>query len=369
MQRGGERAVVALRAQRDREVRARGLLPAPACTQHEERGVSERARVRARVIRVPAPRPAELGRPLRPEDRRGREIRGDVVEHRFGSGDVFVVADATAMAEQGVRVRDAAHPGNMHVVALVAPVERAGLDQPCGIGLVVPAMQAVGGELGSLLDRHPGRRHQLVRGTERPPPVAVGAADVEDDGLPGLPAVRAHVRRPRRLGAVVAKRFLAVREVEPDRRSTVAIGEPDAGLPERRGLARDEAAAAREHRRRRTAVGAERPRVRLHPLDVDVTGREAGIDARARLAAVLAVEHARDEPLRVVGGREAQRDANACVRRLRARIPDSTAIEHESVDGRSVRRERATDQHSSLPRACRRSHAPRPGRDRARRSR
>src|SRR3954451_14059471 len=101
-------------------------------------------------------------------------------------------------------------------------------------------------------------------------PVAVALPELELDALAGLPAVRLDIRRLRRVGAVVTERFLAVREVEPDLRAAGAIGEANAGLPERRALARDQATAAGEHRGRRATVRAERPRVGFHPLDVDV---------------------------------------------------------------------------------------------------
>src|SRR5206468_4288241 len=109
---------------------------------------------------------------------------------------------------------------------------------------------------------------------------------------------RADVRRRRGLRAVVAQRLLAVREVEPDRAPTLALREADARLAERALLRGQEAAAAREDRRRCATVGAERPRVRFHALDIDATGREPRVDARARLGTVLAVEDARNEPAR-----------------------------------------------------------------------
>src|SRR5581483_9555302 len=62
----GQRSVVTLRAHGDGDVRARRLLPASACAQHEERSIGERARVQARAIGMPAGRPAVRDGPLRP---------------------------------------------------------------------------------------------------------------------------------------------------------------------------------------------------------------------------------------------------------------------------------------------------------------
>jgi hypothetical protein len=128
--------------------------------------------------------------------------------------------------------------------------------------------------------------------------VEEGEADLGT--LARLPPVRLDVGSGRRLGAVVPERLLPVREVEPDRGAPFAVGEADARLADRTLLRRQEAAAARENGRRRATVGAERPRVRLHPLDVDAAAREARIDPRARLRPILAVEDAGNEPARIV---------------------------------------------------------------------
>ena len=110
---------------------------------------------------------------------------------------------------------------------------------------------------GCFLDAHPTRLQQLVARPEGAAPVPVVHRDVERHTFARLPPVRLHVGRCGCLRAVVAERLLAVGEVEPDRRAPRAIGETDAGLPERRALTRHEAAAAREHGGRRAAVGAE----------------------------------------------------------------------------------------------------------------
>ncbi len=266
MVRGRERAVAALRPKRDLDVRACGRLPAPAGAQHEQRGVGERPRMRARVVRMPAPRPAAVVRPLRPEGAARREIPGDVVEHRLRRADVVRVADAPPVAQERVRVRDAAHPRDVHRVARALAVEADGLDEPRRIVAVVPAVEAPRRQLGRLLDGHPGRvfpgtvgpfRDQVPR--QRPAPVAVVLRELEGDALARLPAVRLHIRRHGCTRAIVAQRLLAVREVEPDRGPPVAVREADAGLAERRPFGRDEAAAARKDGRRRAAVRAERP--------------------------------------------------------------------------------------------------------------
>src|SRR5215208_7714888 len=246
---------------------------------------------------MPAPRPATVACPLRPERAARRKLLRDVAEHGLSRLNVVVVADATAVTGERVRIGDAADPRDMHVVALVAAVERARLDQARRVRLVVPAVEAPGRELAGLLDRDPGRIVERRCRPRRP----VGDLDRELDALARLPAIGLHVRRRGRLRAVVAKWLLAVGEVEPHDRAPFAVGEADAGLAEGADLARDEPAAAREHGRRRASVGAEGPRAGLHPLDVDVSRREAGKETRAALGPALAVEDTRDEPPRVVG--------------------------------------------------------------------
>ena len=159
--------------------------------------------------------------------------------------DVLGVADAPAVAEQRVRVRRAAHPRDVHVVAVAAladavAVERRRLDQPRRIGPVVPAVAA------RTPRAPPPRRRDTQaassagdvparRSTRRQSPSL--CSNASSTRSPGLPAVRLDVRRRGRLGAVVAERLLAVREVEPDQRAAVAVGEADARLAERATLA------------------------------------------------------------------------------------------------------------------------------------
>ena len=123
-------------------------LPASAGAEHEEGRVGERAGVRRERVGVPARRPAAVARPLRPERAARREVGRDVVEHGLGRRDVVVVADAAAVPEQRVRVRDAADPRHVHRVAVAAladavAVEGGGLEQPRRVGAVVPAVQPV----------------------------------------------------------------------------------------------------------------------------------------------------------------------------------------------------------------------------------
>src|SRR5215211_2192356 len=106
---------------------------------------------------MPAPRPAAVVRPLRPEGAARRKVAGDVVEHRLGGANVVVVADAPSVPQEGIRVRDAAHPRHVHVVARVLTVEADRLDEPSRVRAVMPAVEAPGGELGRLGDGDPGR--------------------------------------------------------------------------------------------------------------------------------------------------------------------------------------------------------------------
>src|SRR3954454_9438139 len=116
-----------------------------------------------------------------------------------------------------------------------------------------------------------------------------------------------------------------------------AFGEADAGLPERAALGGDEAAAAREHRGRRAAVGPERPRPGLHAVDVDMAGREARVEARARLDAVLAVEDARHEPSRLAARRQLELDADPGLDGVGAAVDrGQRALEAEPADRRAV---------------------------------
>ena len=230
-------------------------------------------------------------------------------------------------------------------------------------------MEAVGRERSSGVDADPAR---ILEWRGRTQVAGIPFADVKIDGFPRLPAMGTDVRRRGSLRAVVAQWLLAVGKVQPDDWGTVAPGEADPRLTDRAYLAGQQSAAIRENRRSRAAVGAEAPRVGLHPGDVGPPRREAWIDPRTRAGPVLAVEHSGDEPFRVGRCRHPEFDADAGVDGRRAFVGDARPVEAEAVDGRAVECDRPMLEHSSLLRARRRRDprwsvsAPPPGADRGR---
>ena len=230
--------------------------------------------------------------------------------------DVLVVPDAPAVAKERVRVRDAAHPRDVHVsrspLAYASGRTHAVSISRGGSGSVVPAVEPVRGE------RRRAHRRDTQAGSERAEALARAARSALRQSpstrsnssvtrLAGPPAVRLDVGRRRRLGAVVAERLLAVGKSSQIVGRAVAIGEADAGLAEQGSPH----VVTRPPPRANTAGVAQRSARNDHAsdsmrADVDPARREAREDPRAARRAVLAVEDARDEPPRVVGRRQAR---------------------------------------------------------------
>ena len=296
--------------------------------EQEQRRVGERARVQRASGPDASPTSSRGSRVHWPQKvPPGVRLPATWSRTDVGRADVVVVADAAAVPQQRVRVRARRSPRRR-------AWRRGRRSRRRRRGRTRPSRAAAAGRGGSASARDPRRRARRPprpRPTPRSrPPLVLNRRKFAEHArvvvVGRAPRTRARRARPaasggsgrraargspsRRSGA--APRDTGSRARSPAGRRGSA--KPTPACPSGLSLRRQEPAAAREHGRGRAAVGAERPRVRLHPRDVDPAGREPRVEPRAALGPVLAVEDAR---ARASAGRRspAARARRGCRRR------------------------------------------------------